>query len=52
MELLEESWHDITRSQKLKWLIDQRNLNRPRIKKTLILGEFGEKAGHMIGGAI
>lgn len=51
-DLLDESWNDKSRSQKLKWLIDQQKRNRTRIKKTLILGEFGQKAGHMIGGVI
>lgn len=52
VELLEESWKDSQRSQKLRWLIDQWKLSGTRLKKSSILDEFGREAAHMTGGVI
>ena len=51
-EILEKSFSDKQRNQKLRWLIDQWTENRTRFKKNLILDEFGRKVAHMTGGVI
>ena len=52
LELLEESWRDKTRAWKLRWLIKQWDLNRSKLKKSLIFDEFGRKAVPTTGGVI
>lgn len=52
IEILERSWKDKQRSQKLRWLIDQWKLSGTRIKKSSILDEFGRKVAPTTGGVI